>query len=104
MIVISARVEIAPLDIDSYLTSIRKVIAPTRAEKGCRLYAVAPDIDIAETHVVWLFEQWDTEEDLMTHLSSPHILAFLEHAATLSVTDMTVTKYEAISAEPLILS
>ena len=99
MLVISARVELAPGDIEAYIASAQKIVEPTRAEKGCQLYAIARDIN--DPNVVWISEQWDEEEDLFAHLRADHINEFLEVAGALTITHMNVIRYEVSSAGPL---
>lgn len=99
MIAISARVELAPGDIDSYVQAAAPVVPVTREEKGCLLYAMARDI--REDNVIWISEEWETEEDLFAHLRSDHIREFLARTETLEIRAMEVRKYEVSSVGPL---
>ncbi|NHN39255.1 antibiotic biosynthesis monooxygenase [Pseudomaricurvus alcaniphilus] len=99
MLVISARVEVAPADAEAYIAGAQKIIEPTRAEQGCQLYGLARDI--SEPNVVWISEQWDSEADLFAHLKTPHIAEFLELTSALTVIDMNAIRYDVAAAGPL---
>ncbi|MBW2942435.1 putative quinol monooxygenase [Zhongshania aquimaris] len=99
MLVISARITVNPKDTASYIAGAQKILAPTHAEEGCIDYSIA--VDIANPNMICIFEQWASEDALMTHLSLPHIAEFLALAASLDVTDMQVMKYEVSSCGPL---
>ena len=99
MLAIIARIQLAPKDMDAYIAGAQKVLEPTRAEAGCQIYAIA--IDVSEPNVVWISEQWESEETLAAHLSSPHIAEFLELCNAVEITDVNVVKYDVASAGPM---
>ncbi|GAB3114250.1 antibiotic biosynthesis monooxygenase [Aestuariicella hydrocarbonica] len=101
MIIISARITLDPKDVDRYITGARQVVVPTLAEKGCIRYSIA--LDITAPNIVCIFEEWEAEEDLMAHLSTPHIQTFLALSADLSITNMELMKYEISASGPLVL-
>ncbi|GAC27487.1 putative quinol monooxygenase [Brumicola pallidula] len=101
MLVISARIELAPKDVDAYIAAAQKIITATHAETGCYLYAIAVDINLA--NVIWITEQWESESDLMAHLNMPHIVEFLAFCGTVEVIDMNIIKYDVSAAGPLVL-
>ena len=101
MLTISARIELAPEDIEAYIAGAQKIIQPTRDEPGCQLYAFA--VDIAHPNVIWISEQWENEEALLTHLGLPHVTEFLELCANVNITDMNVIRYDVSAAGPLVL-
>jgi quinol monooxygenase YgiN len=47
------------------------LIAPSRAEPGCRYYA--PFADAENLGKFTVIEAWDTQEQWQTHLQSPHV-------------------------------
>lgn len=89
---IIARLEIDPVSIDSYVDAVHGVLAATRAEAGCQLYAFARDVEFP--HVLWVSEEWESEEALSAHLHSPHITAFLRRTANMSILNQDVRKYQ----------
>lgn len=99
MIVIAARIELNPDHADAYVAALTKGIEPSRKEKGCHLYAIARDVQ--HDNVVWITEQWETEQDLYEHLGLDHIKELLASTADLEVRDMDVRKYEVSSVGTL---
>ena len=87
MLAISARIEVAPDDIEAYIAA------------ACLLYSFA--VDIQHSNVLWITEQWQEESDLMAHLGAPHTLEFLAICDNLQVTDMNVIKFDVSAAGPL---
>ena len=99
MLAISARIELASKDMAAYVAGAKKIIEPTRAEAGCQLYAIA--VDIEHANVIWITEQWESEEHLYDHLATPHIAEFLALCAAVEITGMDVIKYDVSAAGPL---
>lgn len=99
MLFISARLEIDPAHADAYIAAAEAIVAPTRAEKGCNVYAFSRDI--VDSNIVWISEEWDSEEDLMAHLSTPHIADFLKKTQAFNILSMDARKYEIASVSPM---
>lgn len=100
MIAIIARVELGASDAESYVAAARNLVAPTLEEKGCQLYGMARDI--CEPNVVWIGEQWDSQEDLDNHLRSDHVQAFLAQVGTMEMT-MDSRQYQYTSVGPVVM-
>ena len=94
-IAISARMEVAPHRVDDYLAAAQEVMIHTRREPGCRHYAFAQDI--LAPNVIWISEEWDSEEALQQHFATPHINTFLKRVADVELFATSVRKY-SISA------
>ncbi len=94
-IAISARMEVTPQRIDDYLAAAQEVMTHTRREPGCRHYAFAQDL--LAPNVIWISEEWDSDEALQQHFATPHINTFLKRVADIELLDMDVRKY-SISA------
>ena len=101
MIAVTARVEVEPADADAFVAASAKLIEPTRAERGCTLYAMARDI-VAD-NVVWISEEWDCDADLDAHLRSAHIKAFYVDIAPLRIRVLETRKYEVSSVGPVVM-
>lgn len=91
IIAISARFEIAPEHFSEYLREAEHTIKETRKEPGCRLYAFSRDI--LEDNVVWISEQWDSEEDLQRHFTTEHIVNFRAFLKGVRFVSRDVRKY-----------
>ena len=99
MLAISARIELAQKDMEAYTEQAKKIVAPTRKEKGCMLYAISTDIN--QANIIWINELWETEEDLFAHLATAHIAEFLEFCSGVEMIDLKVDRYEVSSVGPL---
>ena len=56
-------------------SELEKMIAPTRAEPGCKQYDLMTDIN-DPCHFVF-FETWDSSESHQKHMDSSHVAAFV---------------------------
>ena len=89
--VVSARFKLHQDSWEHYLEAAKILISPTRQEQGCVHYGIT--IDLIEDHVIWITEEWESEEHLMTHLSTPHVSDFLQKASGFQILDADVKKY-----------
>lgn len=53
---------------------LRELVAPTRAEPGCRTYEIFRSKD--DPHAFLFFEQYDDEAAIDAHRASPHFERF----------------------------
>lgn len=102
MIAITARIEFASIeDTDSYCALAKELIVPTREEPGCNRYTFSRDL--ADDKVVWIVEEWASDEDLTVHLKTDAIKKFLEQVASFEITDFDARKYKVSSMGPVIM-
>jgi len=101
MLAIIARVELAAGDADAYIKAAAPLVAPTLEEPGCQWYAMARDI--CNPDVIWISEQWESQQALDDHLRTPQIKKFLEVASVLNVLSMEARQYEATSVGPVVM-
>lgn len=100
MILVIGHVKIAPEKVATVLPALRTMIAATREERGCLLYAFAEDA--SEPGILRIVERWESWETLAAHGKAPHLKTwsdFLKGTAT--VLDREVTAYEAGETRPL---
>ena len=84
MINVIASIHIKEGRLSEFLEIFKSNILNVLQEKGCRLYL--PTIDVPSgfssqelnSNVVTIIEKWDSMDDLKTHLSAPHMLAYKE--------------------------
>src|SRR5688572_5179635 len=76
---------------------MRAVIEATLAEPGCRLYSYAEDV--AEPGLFRVMELWDSRDELVAHLKTPHMKAWVEQRAALGFFDRDISLYELGAAE-----
>ena len=94
---ISLTEESAPL----YIEAARGLVAPTRSEPGCELYAMA--IDATDPTKVWVSEQWASLAALHAHFDTTHVKQFLEYVSTIDIIDMDARQYETHTVSPVVL-
>jgi quinol monooxygenase YgiN len=79
--------------------ALRKLIEPaierTRKEKGCRRYSVMQDRQ--NPAVITLLEEWDTEADLDTHLTLPHLQKIFAEFKDVLAVPPDVVRYKLIA-------
>jgi quinol monooxygenase YgiN len=102
MLFISAKVELASAqEAARYAELASAIVEPTRAEKGCNLYAFSRDV--SDDKVIWISEEWESEEDLTAHLKTQHIADFLVAIADVNMVAMDDRKYEISSVGHVIM-
>ena len=99
MLAIIARLEFSPGDMPAFIEAAKPLIDQTLVEEGCELYAMA--VDIKDPGVVWISEQWASQETLNAHLASPHIAGFMEKISGLNMLGMDARQYEVTSVGPV---
>ena len=84
---IIARIEAGKQNVDLDKSELRKLITPTRREKGCLQYDLHQENDHPEVFV--FYENWKSRELWQRHMNSGHIKAYME-ATDGAVEDFTV--------------
>ncbi len=74
MILVSTRMNVFSEKRLELSQTIALLSASIRMEKGCQRYDFYQSID--DENRLFLLEEWDTEENLMTHLKSEHFKVF----------------------------
>ncbi len=96
MIIVAGTITIDPAKADDAVAAMSKMMEATHKEAGNLAYNFARDIqDLAVFHV---FEKWESEEALNTHMAEPHMAEFMEAMGGFGITGTEILKYE-ISAE-----
>ena len=100
MIVISGTMSLDPAKRDQAIAAARTLMEATRKEPGCVTYAFSEDLEDAGTFRI--FEQWNSQEDLDTHVRAPHMKTFQQVVPTLGIRGMKLSQYEIASVKTLI--
>ena len=102
MLAIIARYTFADAGEATKFCNIAKgIVDASRAEKGCTYYAFGRDI--ADDAVVWISEEWESQEDLTAHLKASHIAAFLTDIAEIKIVAEVSRQYEVSSVGPVVM-
>lgn len=72
----------------------------TRAEPGCRHYAIGFDAQVAGR--AWLSELWDDDGALQAHFATPHMNAFRAGLAALPGLRVDARRYRVEGGEMLV--
>ncbi|HEX5267960.1 MAG TPA: putative quinol monooxygenase [Acidimicrobiales bacterium] len=68
MLLVGGTFEVDPVDRDAFIAARHDSMRASRSEPGCLEYTIAPDpIDPGR---IILFERWDNQEALDTHLAA----------------------------------
>lgn len=98
-VVISGEIDFDPAKVEATLKTAQPLIAAALAEKGCVHYAWT--LDPAKPGRVHVFEEWDTEEDLIAHLAAPPYMEMAAHLATAGMVGAVTRKYRVDIVEPV---
>ncbi|GGN58664.1 hypothetical protein GCM10011349_38380 [Novosphingobium indicum] len=74
-------------------------IASSRAEKGCVAYNWS--IDPLEPGKIQVYEEWESEEDLLNHFCHDSYLAMRNHLENWDLTGFGVLIYSVAGVEPV---
>jgi quinol monooxygenase YgiN len=75
MILFRVRLSVRPELRDPVLKSLRRLVGPTRALKGC--LASGAYVDVEEGNAILYMEEWETQADLQAHLRSEALRVLL---------------------------
>ena len=95
-LVVVAVIRARPDTVDALVPMLESMLAPTRAEPGCRRYDLHRSID--DPSVFFFHEVWAAETDHRRHLGQPHVRRFLEAAP--SLLDGAVGEYRGRLVNP----
>jgi quinol monooxygenase YgiN len=93
MIIVEGWVRVAPSDIERFLPHVQAMVSATRAEPGCIAYAFARDV--TEPDLLRISEQWQDEAALHAHFQAPHMTAFNQALAGVSIIAASVNAHSA---------
>jgi len=101
MIHVIASIHVKEGQLSNFIEIFKSNIPNVLEEKGCIEYV--PTIDVPSglppqelnDNVVTIIEKWNSLEDLMAHLSAPHMLAYRQKTKTL-VEKMSVKVLEKV--------
>lgn len=99
MIVVSARMELRADAAERAREVGARMAEATRGEEGCLDYRVS--LDVGDPSLLYIFEEWASEEALADHMSSPHMADFAGSLPELLGGEVKVTKYQVASSGPL---
>lgn len=81
------------------LAETADLVAETRAQRGCNHYVWSAD-PTSDTRV-YVYENWDSVEDLAAHLAGPYYQNMLTSLGKYGVSDTQVSKFKVALEEPV---
>lgn len=102
MLAIIAKYEFEdPEGASAFCEFAKHIVEPSRAEEGCIVYGFARDIE--DDKVVWISEEWKSQEALTAHLKMDHIKEFLGNIADINIVGGDSRQYEVSSVGPVVM-
>jgi quinol monooxygenase YgiN len=98
-ILINGWVDFSPDNAPRALAASKELIAETRSQKGCREYVWSEDPTTPGR--LYVYENWESVEDLAAHLAGKYYLGMLEILGQFELKDTSVLKYRIDHAEPV---
>jgi quinol monooxygenase YgiN len=98
-VVISGEIDLAPDAREKALLEAVPLIEAALAERGCRHYAWSADL--SRPGRVNVFEEWDSEADLIAHLAAEPYLKMAGHLASVGILGAVTRKYRVDLIEPV---
>lgn len=81
------------------LAAATELMAETRSQKGCQHYVWSAD-PTSETRI-YVFENWDSSEDLAAHLAGPYYSKMLCILGNHEILSVAVSKFKIAIEEPV---
>jgi quinol monooxygenase YgiN len=98
-VVISGEIDLDPGVREKTLLEAQPLIDAALAEQGCRHYAWTADL--ARPGRVHVFEQWDSEADLIAHLAAAPYRDMAAHLGKAGIRNAVTRKYRVDLIEPV---
>ncbi|WP_395345312.1 putative quinol monooxygenase [Variovorax sp. UC122_21] len=100
MIAVLGHIEVEPRAAERLRQLGMRLERATRAEPGCRHYAIGFDAQVAGR--AWLSELWDDDGALQAHFETPHMKEFRADLAALPGLAFDATRYRVEASEVLV--
>ncbi len=98
-VLINGCVELAAEHRDKALAESADLVAETRTQKGCNHYVWSAD-PTSDTRV-YVYENWESSEDLAAHLAGPYYANMLALLGGYGVYNTEVSKFRIDLEEPV---
>src|SRR5690349_15460264 len=99
MIVIAVTIPVKPEAREEARQLFTVLEEATRQEAGCLSYTFYADRN--DPNILFLFEEWASEEALANHYQTAHMKQFMPHAPTILAGAPSAKRYTVTAAAPL---
>lgn len=98
-VVVAGTFRVPPGALEDFRPHMQDMLAASRAEDGCLLYAYA--VDVEDPGLVRVLEVWRDEAALKAHLAAPHSAGWRAAWPQFGVGERALTLYEVAAQRPL---
>ena len=98
-VLINGTVNFSAEDAQAALAEATQLMADTRSQKGCRHYVWSHDL--ANPGCVYVYENWESVEDLAAHLGGHYYTDMLAIMGKYEMLGTDILKYRIDHAEPV---
>ncbi|WP_101757994.1 putative quinol monooxygenase [Oceanicoccus sp. KOV_DT_Chl] len=98
-VLVAGTVEVKAEDRAKALADATALMAETRSQKGCQHYVWSAD-PTSDTRI-YVYENWDSSEDLSAHLAGPFYAKMLGVLGSYDVSNVEVSKFKIALEEPV---
>ena len=98
-VLINGYVDFSPENAIKALEDATQLMAETRSQKGCRAYVWSHDPTTPGR--VYVYENWESVEDLAAHLAGPYYSGMLGLLGKYELQATDILKYRIDHAEPV---
>jgi len=98
-VLINGSVHLPPGDREKALAETAALVVATREQRGCRHYVWS--VDPTSDTRLYVYENWDSVEDLAAHLAGPCYRDMLAALGKYGVYDVAVSKFRVDLEEPV---
>jgi quinol monooxygenase YgiN len=99
VIIISGTVDVDPEQREAALSAAETHMAATRKLEGCLDYVWSADPLVPGR--IYVYERWQSREQLEVHFASPHFPAMRDTIAAHGICGLDVAKYRISLSEPV---
>jgi len=99
IVIVAGKIRVDPAKRNEVLESGAQLMRETRTQKGCLDYVWSADpTDPAR---IYVFERWESVEDLAAHLKGEYYLRMRDHIGGAGLTEAETLKYRIDWLEPV---
>jgi len=96
MIVIAGSVRIKPNARDAAVRAALAMAEATQREEGCLAYRFSADL--ADPHLIYIHEEWESAAALERHFATPHMATFRASLPEVVAGPVSIMRYETTAA------
>jgi len=98
-VLVTCKIEIDPSMRDSALKEAAPLIEMARKETGCLAYNWGADL--TENNIIYVYEEWASQDEFTDHLSAPSFFGMSEHLGKYGLQGAVARKYLIQADSPI---